>query len=156
RPHVRDDLGSRLLETIHVRDPILLYPRVRDDCWADDWDARFGSLLESARSVARKGTCAIVESRGSFQNGMSLGSNSACHGQATAHSTPCPLPRDCWTPACPPVTERPERGAVEEGPIRCPLQACIAHHWSARPYAGAGRPRGAGGIKIRLPRRTFI
>src|SRR5439155_2390329 len=88
RPHVRDDLGSRLLETIHVRDPILLYPRVRDDCWADDWDACFGSLLESARSVARKGTCAIVESRGSFQNGMSLGSNSACHGQATDHSTP--------------------------------------------------------------------
>src|SRR2546422_965259 len=69
--------------------------------------------------------------------GLSLGNNRSCHGQADAHSTPCPLPRDCWTPRCPPVTERLEREAVEEGPMRRPLQACTAHHGSARPYAGA-------------------
>src|SRR5437870_13747008 len=69
--------------------------------------------------------------------GVVPGNNRSCHGQADAHSTPLRLPRDCWTSRCPPVTERLEREAIEEGPMRRPLQACTAHHGSARPYAGA-------------------
>src|SRR5438132_13018975 len=44
----------------------------------------------------------------------------------------------------------PNAGLSRRDPYDVPLQACIAHHGSARSYAGARQPRGARTIKIRL------
>ena len=60
-----------------------------------------------------------------------------------------------WDAALSPSHGAPRPGALEEGPMRRSLQACIAYHGSTRPYAGADTPGRNSRINIRPPPLTF-